>query len=504
MTFPWRPRSLFWPIAGMALVTLILGTLTQFWVVDAILIPLETREARARAEVVVANLANAIATLPDDAPTGAIDSLLAIQRVNLGPRPGWLAYRPFEGPIVTAPQGGGRDSMVAQIFMGNLTPERPPEPGGLPRRRDRFEILARHVVRHGFSDLGELIVTRAVRPRDPFGPMGSRAALFFLPIATVASLGAGLLLVRLLARRLKGIETLAARVADGDLTVRIGDTSGDEIGRIADGLDRMTTRLAESRAELAANEGQRRQLFADITHELATPLTAIRGLAETLLDPKVDMSPEDRTRYVRGVLEESRRLDRLIHDLFELARLEAGATPLVIEPLDLAALASNTVARFTPRFAGAGLALSWHSEVPEAWIEADGLRIEQVLDNLLVNALRYVPSGGHVALALAHGPALNGSSASWRLTLRDDGPGLPASELPYAFERFYRGTAARAAGTPADMRDGSGLGLAIVREILERHHGRVRAEATEPHGLTVVLDLPAADPEAGGRNEDLA
>jgi len=496
----WRPRSLFWPIAGMALVTLILGTLTQFWVVDAILVPLETREARARAEVVVANLANQIATLPDDAPAGAIDSLLAIQRANLGQRPGWLAYRPFDGPIVTAPQGGGRDSMVARIFMGDLMPERPPEPGGLPRRRDKFEILARHGVRHGFSDLGELLVTRPVRPRDPFGPMGSRAALFFLPIATVASLLAGLVMVRLLARRLRGIETLASRVADGDLTVRIGDTSGDEIGRIAERLDRMITRLAESRAELAANEGQRRQLFADITHELATPLTAIRGLAETLLDPKVGMSPEDRTRYVRGVLEESRRLDRLIHDLFELARLEAGATPLVIEPLDLAALASNTIERFTPRFQDAGLTLGWHADIPGAWIEADGLRIEQVLDNLLVNALRYVPKGGHVALSLG---SANGDGR-YRLTLRDDGPGLPASELPFVFERFYRGAAARAAATPADMRDGSGLGLAIVREILDRHHGSVRAEASVPHGLTVVVELPASDPEARGRQEDLA
>src|SRR5207245_10875504 len=131
---------------------------------------------------------------------------------------------------------------------------------------------------------------------------------------------------------------------------------------------------------------QRRQRFADITHELVTPLTSIRGYAETLLDPHVTVSAPERSRYVHGVLDEARRLDRLIRDLFELARLEAGATPLVKERLDWAALCRNTIARFEPRFRGAGLKAVWGDSLEEAWIEADGHRIEEVLDNLLVNA----------------------------------------------------------------------------------------------------------------------
>lgn len=487
MTWSWRPRSLFWPIAGMAMVTLILGTMTQFWVVNGVLLPLEARESKARAEVVVATIAGEIASLPRATPPSAIDSLLARQRANLGPRPGWLAYHATSGGLATAPRD--RASTLGRVIAGDLEFERPIEEGGQPRRRDRFEVLARHGVRRGAEDLGEVVVARPARPRDPFGPLGSRAALLFLPVATVASLGAGLVLVRLLARRLRGIETLASRVADGDLSVRIGDTSGDEIGRIAERLDLMTTRLAEARTALAATEDQRRQLFADITHELATPLTSIRGLAETLLDPKVLLAPEDRTRYVHGVLEEARRLDRLIRDLFELARLEAGATPLVLEPIDLAALCANTIVRFGPRFVQAGIALDWHPGVSEAWIEADGLRIEQVLDNLLVNALRYVPRGGRVALALER------AGARVRLTLGDDGPGLSAEELPFVFERFYRGSSARSSDAPtgstADTRDGSGLGLAIVREIVDRHGGTVRAEARAPHGLTIVVELPS-------------
>ena len=106
------------------------------------------------------------------------------------------------------------------------------------------------------------------------------------------------------------------------------------------------------------------------------------------------MSDDERGRYVRGVLEEARRLDRLIRDLFELARLEAGASPLALEPLDWTALCRNTVERFEPRFRDAGLSLRWQEPAAEAWIQADGHRMEQVLENLLVNTLRYVPAGG--------------------------------------------------------------------------------------------------------------
>lgn len=485
MRFSFKFQSLFWPIAGMALLTLVLGTLTQFWVVDAVLLPLEARESKARAEVVTATVASELAATPR--PQGArVDTLIAHHRANLGPHPGWIAYRASHDSLVITPKRV--EDTIRRYFAG--TPE--PSDPGQPPRRSRLEVVARHAVIGG----GEVFVIRPVRPRDPFGPTGSRAALLFLPIATVASLGAGLVLVRLLARRLRGIETFAGKVAEGDLSVRIGDTTGDEIGRIAERLDVMTARLAANREQLAANDAQRRQLFADITHELATPLTSIRGSAETLLDPRVTLSDDERTRYVRGVLEEAGRLDRLIRDVFELARLEAGATPLVLEPLDWAALCRNTIERFLPRFQTAGLALSWRSDLAEAWIEADGLRIEQVLDNLLVNALRYVPRGGAVELSLS-----GGSPGRWRATLSDDGPGLPADELASVFERFYRGSVARGAG---DLGDGSGLGLAIVREIVERHGGSVRAEARQPHGLAIVIELPAADAQARGRHENLA
>ena len=126
----------------------------------------------------------------------------------------------------------------------------------------------------------------------------------------------------------------------------------------------MTGALAAARDRLEAHEAERRQLFADITHELATPLTSMRGYTETLLDPAVTVDDAERHRYLPGILGESQRLDRMIRDLFELARLEAGAVPLELERLDWAALCRNVVERFEPRFAAAGLALHWAAARP--------------------------------------------------------------------------------------------------------------------------------------------
>ena len=503
MTRALRRGSLFWTIAGVFLLTVVLGSLAQWLVATAVLRPLESREARTRAELLVSAVATEISALPVPPGRPEIGALLARHRGELGVRPAWVVFRSPEGGIITDPPRRARQ--IAALLMGEAPPALSPEarpapspgspPEGFRRASIRFrpEFLARRAVTWGGEAIGEVLVVRPAPPPGMPGIPGSRTSLLFLPIALLASALAGLIMVRILVRRLRALETLAARVAEGDLSVRIADPSGDEIGRLAERLDRMTERLAEARTRVEEAGAQRRQLFADITHELATPLTSIRGYAETLLDPGVPISQEERARYIRGVLEESRRLDRLISDLFELARLEAGASPLALEPIDLVGLCRNTLDRFEPRFREAGLRLDWRPTVGVAIIQADGHRMEQVLENLLVNALRYVPSGGTVEVALGRA---DGSPGRVRLAVSDDGPGIASADLARVFERFYRaagtregdagGRGARDAGGPG----GSGLGLAIVREVVERHGGTARAEARAPHGLSIVIEIP--------------
>jgi signal transduction histidine kinase len=493
---PARGRSLFWTIAGVLLLAVVMGTLVQWLVAVAVLRPLEERELQSRAELLAASLASELAEA-DPFPSGtALDSLLTRRRLAYGPRPPFVVFRGDDGTI--APARARFLVMLAdstRFGVGGMRPIEPWRSGepieprghrgfpGHPGPPEHLAVAARRPVIRSSQRVGEVLVLRPVRPDRGLWPPEARWSLLFLPIAVIASGVAGLVIVRLLVRRLRAVETLAARVAEGDLSVRIGDRSGDEIGRIADRLDTMTERIAAAQASLQRVDAQRRQLFADITHELATPLTSIRGYAETLLDPEVPKSDDERARYVRGVLEESRRLDRLIRDLFELARLEAGAAPLARERLDWAALCANTVERFQPRFRDSGLALRWRAPAAEAWIEADGHRMEQVLENLLGNALRYVPAGGTVELSLTRAA---GAPSRFRLEASDDGPGLPPEELPRVFQRFYRASGSRAARESG----GSGLGLAIVREIVERHGGTVSARARAPQGLVMTVELP--------------
>lgn len=477
-------NSLFWTVAAVFLLTVVLGTVLQWLVAVAVLRPLELRDSRARAEEVASTVSAEIAAAESLDPS-RIGALLHRYRQELGVRFAWIVYRGRDGVTVSDPPG--RIRQAGFLFREDAGQERNRVERPRPGRPGRNALIARRSVVRGSEVLGEVAVLHPGPPPGGPWPFRRGTSLLFLPIALIASAIAGLVVVRLLVRRLRGLEVLAARVAEGDLSVRIRDESGDEIGRLAERLDAMTDRLAEARGRLVETDRQRRQLFADITHELATPLTSIRGYAETLLDPGVPVSDEERVRYVRGVLEEARRLDHLTSDLFDLARLEAGASPLSREALDWAALCRNTVERFEPRFRDAGLRLGWQEGPREAWVEADGHRLVQVLENLLVNTLRYVPAGGTVELALGPAPDVD---RAFRLTVRDDGPGLPPDQLAHVFERFFRGAAAlRPDGEEAA--EGSGLGLAIVREIVERHGGRVHADARAPHGLVIHVDLPA-------------
>ena len=289
---------------------------------------------------------------------------------------------------------------------------------------------------------------------------------------------AAFVLFRHFVRRLRALEELANRVTEGDLTARVSDLGQDEIGRLGERLNVMTESLSTARRRIEEEDRARRRLVADISHELATPMTSIQGYAETLNDPDVPVTEPEQRNFLRSILEETVRLKALIRDLFDLTRLEAGAIPLEREAVDLTELARNTQRRFAPRFEEAGLSLHWQGDAAPAWADLDGRRIEQVVDNLLTNALRYVPEGGCVEMSVAAG------AGEHVLTVRDDGPGIPEEHVAQVFERFYRADEARTS-------EGTGLGLAISREIVERHDGTIVARNRPDGGAEFAVRLPA-------------
>lgn len=471
-----RVRSLFWTFAGAFLAVVVVATVLQGIAIFAFFSPglrdLFTRQAHNR----VLRVAHDIESL-DHEPTDA-DVRKILRTYGDDPARMAMVFRSSNGELITArplPPFAMRHFGVP-IGKGRWGDRPPPE-----RRARAVQVLATETVESHGERIGEVLAI-TWRPRVPLLPVGMPLHIvIFLPIAMMVAAVAGLILFRVLIRRIRKLESLAMRVAEGDLSARVHTPGPDEIGRLGRQLNRMTENLAAARVRVESGERQRRQLLADVSHELATPLTSIRGYTETLLNTNVPLSGDERRQYLVDVVSETQRIEALVQDLFDLTRLEAGAVSLQKEPIDLAALCNRTVERYGQRFVEGGITALVRTESETAWVDADGRRLEQVLDNLITNALRYVPSGGHVWLDISC-EAANGWT---RLRVTDDGPGFEANDLPHVFDRFYRADASRS--TP-----GTGLGLAIVREIVERHQGRVWAECGEPTGAVIVVELPAA------------
>ncbi len=295
------------------------------------------------------------------------------------------------------------------------------------------------------------------------GIAGVAAALMLLALTTAWWLA------RQWARPLAAVQDATARIARGELSVRLPPGRSDEIGDVAHNVNMM----AES---LQRMEGARRRWIADMSHELRTPLTGLRGEIEALVEGVRPLTPSAMLSLREDVL----RLGALIDDLHLLAMADLHSLPCRFADADAVDTVRAALQRFEARAAAAGLSLAWAGPPPAAlpvcW---DSARIGQLLDNLLENSLRYTDAPGRIALALQR------SGDSLRLSIDDSAPGVAASDLPRLFEPLYRADAARSRHS-----GGSGLGLAICVAIAEAHGGRIQALGSRLGGLQVQLDLP--------------
>jgi two-component system, OmpR family, sensor histidine kinase BaeS len=295
-----------------------------------------------------------------------------------------------------------------------------------------------------------------------------------LTAALVAALVAfvlGAVLIRQITRPLAELNRAAKEIAAGDLNVRVNIDSRDEVGQLGETFNGMV-------ASLATQESLRRNFMADVAHELRTPLTGIQGTVEAMQDGVFPLSSEQLETIHEGVL----LINRLVEDLRTLAHAEAGQLSLHKGDVDLAALAARTRAAQLSQAQQRGIDLSLHVDVPLPTVWGDEERLQQVLGNLLTNALRHTPGGGAVDLNLS------AANAYIEIAVIDNGEGIDPADLPYVFDRFYRGDPSRSRHT-----GGSGLGLAIVRQLVEAHGGQVRVEsppAGRRHGTGVHVQLP--------------
>jgi signal transduction histidine kinase len=277
-------------------------------------------------------------------------------------------------------------------------------------------------------------------------------------------------------RRLKDVQNATERLGAGDLSARAPEAGGDEVTALARAFNKMAEELAIRARALEASDNARRQLLADVSHELMTPLTAMRGYIETLSMSELQLDAKTRERYLGIVTEETHRLEQIIGDLLDLARLEGGGTAIRRERVDVAALFSRVSARHERELAQRNIRLVQQVEPRAEQVTGDRDRLEQALQNLAANALRHTPDGGEITVSSA------ATADGILLTVRDTGPGIPPDHLPLIFDRFYKVDAARKAA------GGSGLGLSIVKTIVERHGGTITAR--NDGGAVLEITLP--------------
>jgi signal transduction histidine kinase len=372
---------------------------------------------------------------------------------------------------------------------GGLPPDARPPEGRPPEGRQPGEGRGPRPRRPPFQPVvvrGQTVAIVGVLPppagRDPvvaeFGPTLIAAALILLIAGTAVM---AILVFRPVHRRLRGLEQAAAAVGAGETAVRAPENGGDEVASLARRFNRMAADLDARVRELRDADRSRRQLLADVSHELMTPLTAMRGYLETLALPAAVKDEATRARYLGIVTEETLRLEAIIGDLLDLARLDGGGESFEREAVPLARLFERAFARHQGTLVERGVVLERYIAAGAEAVLGDERRLEQVLQNLVANAVRHTPGGGRIVLRAA--PA--GDEVV--LIVEDSGPGIPAEHLPHVFDRFYRVDPARDATS-----GGSGLGLSIVRAVVEQHGGRVSAANGAMGGARFELRLPAA------------
>ena len=327
---------------------------------------------------------------------------------------------------------------------------------------------------------GELRGLVVLPPPPPGGVLREVGRLLSLPGTLLLIFGTGIAAFVIFAparRRLHALEEAADRLARGDLGARAPEEGGDEIARVAHSFNRMASELAARDEALRTADRLRRQMLADVSHELKTPLTSMRGYIETLQMPELSSDAERRTRYFTTIERETRRLERIVSDLLDLARLESGAGPLDVRVFSIERLFQQVASRHEREAGERAVAVTLIASDTADQVTADPHRLDQVIDNLVANALRHTPAGSTIVMRATAG------RDEVCLSVESSGEGIAPEHLPHVFDRFYKVDSSRG-GTA-----GSGLGLSIAKAIVEQHGGTI--EVTSVPGRTVfTVRLP--------------
>jgi signal transduction histidine kinase len=292
-------------------------------------------------------------------------------------------------------------------------------------------------------------------------------------LATILSL----LFARRVSRPLMDMSRVSLAMASGDFSRQVVVNSNDEVGLLANSLNTLSMQLQEKLNQLQRTDQLRREYVTNVAHEIKTPLTIMQGFTEALEDDLVT-SEQERKEYLHNINEEIQRLRRLVNEVLDLKKMEAGHNEFAKDYVDLKSLISTISSKFEAMAVEKGVSLTVNTgKVPRVYCNHD--RIQQVFINLINNAFNYTPKGGEIVVTLAP------KSDNVMIEVKDTGQGIPPADLPLIWERFYKADKARTRG-----QGGTGLGLAIVKRIIEAHGGCINVTSKLAVGTTFTIILP--------------
>lgn len=358
----------------------------------------------------------------------------------------------------------GAEDVVKQVFAGQeVYSESFSDVAGAP------SLTLGTPVHINGTTLGALLVHAPIAGMEQSNRQGLQMLLISLLAGLTLSLALSIWLSRRVTAPIKSLKKTTVKIAEGEYGTLTGIKREDEIGSLAEAIDTLSIRLEDARKESQRTEKLRREFMANVSHELKTPVTVLRGSLEALKDDVVT-EPKQVKQYYDTMLSETQALERLITDQLELSKLQSPEFALSMSEWDMRDLVSETLRgarRMAPEHADISALLP---ETP-CLVKADYSRIRQMLMVVLSNALRYGGQHAKVAVTLKNG----------QLSVQDNGPGIPEKDLPHLFDRFYRGEDARA------KKEGSGLGLAIAKQVADRHDIQIKVNSLPGEGTEFVF-----------------
>lgn len=492
-------RSLYWRIAFGFIALLAVLLLAQgvlfLWLTGRLDESPQGRTAQQTADFVARELSEALTADP------ATD-LERFLRERVG-----NVHRPFVIQLRDGRRASNRPAALPPGFMegrgrGGPGPRRPPPPAvddpraqgppdprtqgpADPRTQRPADPRGRRPQAAPVVVNGEQVGTVGVPPSPPTWVVveeyGGTLTWAGMALLVSGAIIASLVIFRPTHNRLRSLETAARALGEGRTDVRASEAGGDEVTALAHAFNRMADDLQHRAAALSASDKARRQLLADVSHELMTPLTAIRGYTETLSMPQIPLDGDTRRRYLEVVNQETYKLEAIIGDLLDVARLEGGGETFYHRTVSVEELFRRILDRHHPSIRQKEISVTMDVAPEAAEVHGDPGRLEQALQNLASNAIRHTPPRGSLTLRAA------ADDGRVRIAVQDSGPGIAAEHLPHVFDRFYKAEASRA-GT--SVPSGSGLGLSIVQAIVHRHGGTVGAANAPEGGAVFEISLP--------------